>query len=181
MRDSRHGRRGHVPGRCVLLAVLGLALILAACGGAAPTQAPAPGGVPDSAQDSAANVEPTFNPAACPRPDLEQWLQRSGSLVYEFAVVINQNLATPPDRLGATLDQLTTLRSALPDLAAPACAADHARMIAGMMDGAIRALSGYVSSGSIDLVAFATGLNAEMDQIRAMEAQLGALYGSLPR
>jgi hypothetical protein len=181
MRDSRHGRRGHVPGRYVLLAMLGLALVLAACGGAEPTQAPAPDGVPDSAPDGAANADPTFDPASCPRAALEQWLQRSSSLVFEFALVINQNLATPPDRLGATLDQLTTLRSALPDLAAPDCAADHVHMIAGMMDGAIRALSGYVSSGSIDLVAFATGLNAEMDQIRAMEAQLGALYGSLPR
>jgi hypothetical protein len=164
---------------------LGLALALAACGGATQPQTPAPGGAPNGAADSApgdaADAEPTFDPATCPRADLEQWLQRSSSLVFEFALVINQNLATPPNQLGATLDQLTTLRSALPDLAAPACAGDHAHMIAGMMDGAVRALSNYVSSGAIDLVAFATGLNAEMDQIRMMEAQLGALYGSLPR
>jgi hypothetical protein len=119
--------------------------------------------------------------APCTRRELEAWLQHSGSLVFEYAQEVNNNLATPPDQMGAVIERLSTLRGSMQGTTAPPCAVDHYDMIMAMMNNAIETLTSYAQGNGLDLVSFATQSNAVLDEVRAREAQLAALYDSLPR
>lgn len=129
----------------------------------------------------AAESEQQLTLQPCKRRELEDWLQRSGSLVFEYAQEVNNNLATPPDQMAGVIEQLGTLRGALQDITPPPCAVDHYDMIMGMMLRATEALTNYALGQGLDLVAFATESNTAVDQIRIREEQLAALYNSLPR
>jgi hypothetical protein len=154
-----------------------LVAILTACGGSSgpvPTATPSgdqvPGG-PTSQPDPALN---------CPRGALESYLQRSSNLSSEFIEVMNTNLATPPNQISSVIDRLSALRNSLQLLAVPACAAEHARALDVLTNDVLSALTEYGRGGALDLVAFVTQTNATFESIKSLEAQLIALYESLP-
>lgn len=122
-----------------------------------------------------------FTLPPCQRAELEAWLPRSGSLVFEYAQAVNNNLATPPDQMAGVLEQLGILHSAIQGITPPPCAVDHHAMIENMMTRAIDALTAYAEGRGLDLAAFATESNAAMDRIRVREEELAAQYTSLPR
>lgn len=166
---------------------LAVAMLLIAAGCSGGPSAPAATATPEGplnrlALETPGGAAPPQQPTPpCQRRELEDWLQRSGSLVFEYAQEMNNHLATPPEQMGAVIEQLDTLRGALQDITPPPCAVDHYDMIMGMMLDAIDALTAYARGNGTDLISVATQSNAALDHIRIREEQLAAVYDSLPR
>lgn len=173
----------------VLTIALALFALAACSGGSGGPQAAATpeGGLrlppeTSAASDTQAAVsDQQMTAMPCQRAELEDWLQRSGSLVFEYAQEVNNSLATPPGQMVGVLERLGALHSTLQDMTPPPCAVDHHAMIMAMMQRTIDALTGYAEGSGLDLATFATESNAAMDDIRVREAQLAAQYNSLPR
>ncbi len=149
-----------------------LVFTLAACGGPS-------GPVPTATRVPNAPTN-TVSAANCPRAGLEDWLARSNSLVSEFTSVVNSSLTTPREKIASVLDQLGSLQGEIVGVSAPDCATEHRQMIEDMMDRAVGTFTDYGNGQTVDMPGFILDFNDRSNKIKAKEAELNALYETLP-
>lgn len=116
----------------------------------------------------------------CPRPALENWLQRSSSLTQELSDVINNNIAVRPERANEVIDRIGSIQAALVVARPPKCAALHAEALNQALNLADAYFSAYGQGRATDPVGSLTRINAALDEARALEQELMRLHDALP-
>ncbi len=151
-------------------ALLLMIIVLAGCGErtAAPT-------ITDSPLRSTIGVAED-----CPRPALENWLQRSSNLTQEFSELVNNNVAIQQSQALGVLDQIATIRAAFIAARAPQCALQHAIALGRATDLAAAYFDAYWRGAATDVVGSITLINSAIDEARALEQVLLSLYDTLP-
>lgn len=158
-------------------AVIGLALVaLAGCQQAPQTPIPASGG-----QGGRPNTSPVAPQSVvqCRRSELEQWMQRSFTLMQEFSDTVNSNVATPPDQMGDVIAQLQQISTLIHLVPVPDCAQQHYALVDELTTEVIRVLSLYSSGGQVNLAVFIAETNTRFDLMRQLERELNNVYASL--
>jgi hypothetical protein len=129
---------------------------------------------------SAPTVNPQLIGAECPRPALENWLQRSSNLTQELAETVNNNVAIQPERASDVIDQLGSIQAALEAARPPQCAMLHAEALNEALSLADAYFSAYRQGLATDPVGSLTRINSTLDRARALEQELMRLYDTLP-
>ncbi|MCE7947563.1 MAG: hypothetical protein DYG88_09060 [Chloroflexi bacterium CFX4] len=119
-------------------------------------------------------------PEDCPRPALENWLQRSSNLTQEFSDLVNNNIAIQPSQALGVLDQIASIRAAFIAARAPQCALQHAIALGRATDIAAAYFDAYRRGEATDAVSSITLINSAIDEARALEQVLLSLYDTLP-
>jgi len=126
-------------------------------------------------------TDPQLPSEDCPRPVLENWLQRSSNLTQELSDAVNNNIAILPERASNVIDQIGNIRAALLIANPPPCAASHAAAIDEALTLAESYFRTYREGRITDPVGNLTRINSVLDQARALEQELMHLYDRLPR
>lgn len=126
-------------------------------------------------------IEPPLLSEDCPRPALENWLQRSSSLTQELSDTVNNNIAILPERASDVIDQIGNIRAALLVANPPPCGSAHAEAIEEALTLAESYFRAYRERSVTDPVGSITRINSALDQVRALEQELMRLHDILPR
>lgn len=123
---------------------------------------------------------PSLTGEDCPRPALENYLQRATALVQEFADTAGAGVNLPPAAITIITDRIAAIQGTVQILQPPACAKTHHEMFLLILERAFLTYDEYGKGNVPTLENFVVEINAALESIRGREAELNAIYERLP-